>query len=122
MGDWSFEPWGTDEAADWFARYWKNRDVALVVDEIEHFDPKKERFEGLRAAAHVLASFGSPYMWPSPYADKLKPLLTEAIAILTKMIEPDDPWGFIDAWGSRKVVPAVEAQIAALQRRLDKLI
>ena len=122
MGDWSFEPWGTDEAADWFARFWKSKDIALVIDTIERFDPKEEAFDGLRAAAYVLDSFGSPYMWPSPHGGKLKPLLNEAIAILTKMIEPADPWGFIDAWGSRKVVPAVEAQIAALQARLGKLI
>ena len=121
MGDWSFEPYGTDESADWFADFWKSKDVELVVEEIERFDPKQERFEGLRAAAYVLASFGDPFMWPSSHLDKRKPLLKQAIAILTKMIEPDDPWGFIDAWGSRKVVPAVEAQIAALQARLDKL-
>ena len=31
MGDWSFEPWSTDEA-DWFARFWKSKDIALVVE------------------------------------------------------------------------------------------
>ena len=32
MGDWSFEPWGTDEAADWFARFWKSKDIAPAVE------------------------------------------------------------------------------------------
>jgi hypothetical protein len=122
MGDWSFKPWGTDEAADWFARFWKGEDVALVVDEIERFDPARERFDALRAAAHVLASFGSPYMWPSSRSEKLKPLLQQAIAILTAMIQPDDAWGFLDMWGGdKRIVPAVEEQIAALQARLDDL-
>ena len=118
MGDWSFEPGGTDEAADWFARFWKTQDVALVIDTLERFDPAEERFEEVRAAAHVLASLGDPFMWPSSHGAELKPLLEKAIELLKKMIEPDDPWGFIDMWGSRKVVPFVEAQIAALRARL----
>jgi len=44
MGDWSFKPWGNDDAADWFQRFWKTKDVDLIVDEIEHFDPKAERY------------------------------------------------------------------------------
>jgi len=120
MGDWSFEPYGTDESADWFARFWKSKDFALVIGTIEDFDPEEEGFEELRAAAYVAAAFGDPFMWPAPYDDKRQPVLEKAIQTLTTMIEPDDPWGFIDAWGSRKVVPAVEAQIAALQARLRR--
>jgi hypothetical protein len=121
VGDWSFEPGGTDEAADWFARFWKSDDVTLVVDTLERFDPGEQAFESLRAAAHVLASFGSPYLWPSAHGGKLAPLLERAIATLATMIEPADPWGFLEMWGGPKVVPAVEAQIAALRARLDRL-
>ncbi len=123
MGDWSFEPWGTDEAADWFAVFWRTPDVTLVVDEIERFDPAAERYEALRAAAYVLASFGSPYTWPDPHLDKLKPLLALAIDLLSKMIAPpDERWGFLDAWcDDPRAARAVEEQITALQARLDVL-
>ena len=120
MGDWSYEPYGTDESADWFAVFWREKDFGLVIRTIEDFDPGEEAFEELRAAAYVAAAFGDPFTWPSAYEDKRKPVLEKALALLTTMIEADDPWGFIDAWGSRKVVPAVEVQIEALRGRLKK--
>lgn len=122
MGDWSFEPYGTDESADWFARFWRSKDVTLVIEEIDHFDPRQERFEQLRAAAYVLAAFGDPFMWPSAHADELVRLLQRAVSLLTTMIAPEDPWGFFDAWGGEQVRPAVAAQIAALQARLPAAV
>src|SRR4051812_28371658 len=100
MGDWSFKPWGNDDAADWFQRFWKSKDVALVVEEVERFDPKAERYDQLRAAAYLLESFGNPYVWPATQRGVLEPLLTRTIAILSDMIDPPDAdWGFLDMWG-----------------------
>jgi hypothetical protein len=123
MGDWSFKPWGNDEATDWFQRLWKGKDFTQVVDEIEQFDPRAEKYDQLRAAAYLLETLGNPYMWPSSQQGKLKPLLVKAIAILEKMVDPPDAsWGFLDMWGNHpKVVESVREQIASLQARLDDL-
>jgi hypothetical protein len=123
MGDWSFKPWGSDDAADWFQRFWKSKDVSLIVDEIEHFDPKAERYDQLRAAAYLLQTLGNPYIWPAARRGVLKPLLARSIDLLSQMIEPPDAdWGFLDMWGEHPgVVEAVREQIAALEARLSEL-
>jgi hypothetical protein len=123
MGGWSFKPWGNDDAADWFQRFWKSKDVALVVDEVERFDAKAERYDQLRAAAYLLETLGNPYIWPATQQAALKPLLTRTIEILSHMIDPPDAdWGFLDMWGNDPgVIEAVREQIAALQARLADL-
>ena len=120
MGDWSFKPWGTDEAADWFHMFWKTKDVQLLIDEIENFDPRAERYERLRAAAYLLQSLGIVFVWPAEHGDRLKPLLTKTIAILENFLAPPDrDWGFLDMWGNEPgVVEAVKEQIAVLKERL----
>jgi hypothetical protein len=123
MGDWSFKPWGTDEAADWFHKFWKGKDISLLVDEIENFDPRAEGYERLRAAAYLLQVLGITFVWPVEHSGKLKPLLTKTVAILENFIAPpDDDWGFLDAWGNVPgVVDEVKEQIAALRQRLRDL-
>jgi len=119
MGDWSFAPWGTDEAADWFARFWRGEGVAPVLEEIERFDPREQRYESLRAAAYLLQTLGIAYVWPADRLPSLKPALDKAIAILENFLAPPDgDWGFLDLWSHDPgAVAAVEEQIAALKVR-----
>jgi hypothetical protein len=123
LGDWSFKPWGNDDAADWFQWFWKTKNVELIVDEIEHFDPKAERYDQVRAAAYLLETLGNPYVWPAARQGALKPLLAKTIEILSRMIEPPDKdWGFLDMWGNHPgVVEAVREQIATLRTRMAEL-
>ena len=117
MGDWGAKAWESDEAADWFHRFWKEG-WALVEQEIEAFDPAEERFESLRAAAHVLESFGNPFMAPTDFSGKLAGWLERSEEILRAMIDPNDRWGFREMCTSDPtIVAAVEDQIGGLRKR-----
>ena len=117
MGDWSKEPWGNDEAADWFGRYWSGGGIDLVINDIDNFSPKSELYDSIRAACLVLECFGSAYAWPFDRLDERKKVLGQAIDILENMIEPpNDEWGFLDMWGEDPdVVESVKKQIAKLK-------
>jgi hypothetical protein len=123
MGDWNAQPPGNDEAADWFQRFWKKSDFSILVDEIRNFDEREERYDSVRAASYLLQTLGIVYVWPAEHREELKPLLREAISILTKMIDPPNgDWGFLDMWGnSADVIEAVKEQIIALRVRLSEL-
>lgn len=123
MGDWSKEPWGNDEAADWFGLFWKNSDFSLLINEIDNFSPKEERYDSVRSACYLLEVLGIVYVWPSQHMDILKKLLSKAISILENMITPPtDDWGFLDMWGSDpEIIKAVELQIEVLRTRLADL-
>ena len=117
MGDWGSRAWESDEAADWFHRFWKEG-WALVQQEIEEFDPAKERFESLRAAAHVLESFGDPFMAPADLSAKLSDWLERSERILRAMIDPRDEWGFLEMCASDAgIVAGVEEQMGRLRAR-----
>jgi hypothetical protein len=124
MGDWSFKPWGTDEAADWYAKFWKDKDISLLIQEIETFDPKDERYEAFRAAAYLLQTLGIAHVWPGRALAQLKPLLDKAIETLENFIAPpNEEWGFLDMWGNDPgVVEAVKEQIATLKERRAELV
>lgn len=119
MGDWNVEPWGNDEAADWFHRFWQGANISQIINEIRDFDEKHEAYDSFRAASYVLQSFGHPYLWPSAYRLDLKPLLDRSIEILTCMIEPPNAnWGFLEMWGhDPKIIISVRFQIEALKQR-----
>ena len=123
MGDWGKEPWETDEAADWFHKFWREKDFTVLIEEIETFDACEERYESVRAACYLLQVLGIVYVWPVQYLDKLKPLLKQAISILSNMIDPpDETWAFLDLWGDDPgAVQAVRRQIDELTMRLDEL-
>ena|SRR3974390_175731 len=123
MGDCGPQPWENDEAADWFHRFWKGG-FSVLIGEIRNFDPRRERYDEVRAAAHLLQSLGIAYLWPSEHGAELKPLLNEAISILTKMINPpSDEWGFLDMWSNDPdVIKSVENQIDGLKGRLSQLV
>ena len=118
MGDWSKEPWGTDEAADWFGRYWNGGGIPLVLKTIHEFEPETEQYESVRAVCMVLGCFGSAYAWPSTLLEERMPALLQAITLLTQLIDPpDDGWGFLDMWNhDEAVVKSVEQQIFLLNQ------
>ena len=120
MGDWSKEPWGNDEASDWFAKFWKNNDLNLVIDEVINFDPIDEKFDSIRAACYVLTCFGHVYTWPSTVLDHRVEILSKAISILEKMIDLEDEWGFLDMWGhDLEIIGLEQIQIKTLYGLID---
>jgi hypothetical protein len=124
MGDWGSRPWENDEAADWFHIFWKQCDISVLVDEINNFDEKQERYESFRAASYVLQAFGNPYMWPEQHKEILNDLLDKSIDVLEKMINPpNDDWGFLDIWGnSQKILDSVRDQINQLRIRRSESV
>ena len=115
MGDWSKEPWGNDEAVDWFARFWKHNDLTLAVNEVVDFDPAHEKFDALRAACYVLICFGHVYTWPTNMLSQRGEILLQAVNLLEKMIDTNDEWGFLDMWGNdAKIIQSVQFQIDSL--------
>lgn len=86
MGDWSVEPWGSDEAADWFHRFWNGGGFPALIGEIRDFAPRQEQYDSVRAACYLLQTLGVVYVWPAKYGAELKPLLEQAIVILSNMI------------------------------------
>jgi hypothetical protein len=120
MGAWSNDPWGSDEAADWFHRFWKEKNFDLLVNEIENLDPVDERFDSLRAACYLLEVLGISYVWPVDYLDDLRKLLTKAIELLRKMCNPpDETWSYLEMCDDDPgVVVSLHRQIANLEARL----
>ena len=124
MGDWSYEPWGSDEAADWFHKFWKKGGIPVLIEEIENFDETKETYDSFRAAAYLLQTLGIVYVWPAEYLNELKKLLDSTIIILGKMIDPpDENWAYLDMGGDReKLIQNVKEQISVLQERRKALV
>ncbi len=85
-----------------------------------NFDPKNENYDEIRAAAHVLACFGSPYACPPDFLDKLCPTVLRVVWILENMIDPpDDAWDFLEIWeNSPEIIAEVKRQIAELKAYL----
>lgn len=123
MGDWSKEPWGNDEAADWYHKFWKQSDFTFLINEIKNFSPEEERYDSIRAACYILQTIGITHVWPTRHHDILKELLNKSITILENMINPpNETWGFLDMWGNDPgVTEAVESQIKILKIRLNDL-
>lgn len=120
MGDWSSQPWGNDEAADWFHSFWKSGDMRTAIDLVEHFDPSSERYDSIRAACHVIIAFSSPYCWPEKYLDQREHVIKKSIDILENMINPpNDSWSFLEIWERNiDVVESVKQQIYQLKNVL----
>nr|WP_314903406.1 DUF4259 domain-containing protein [uncultured Campylobacter sp.] len=120
MGDWGYKVYENDEAADWFARFWESKNFDLIESTAANFDPKNENYDEIRAVAHVLACFGSPYACPHDFLDKLKPTIRKVVAILENMINPpDEAWDFLEIWeNSPEIIAEVKRQIAELKAHL----
>jgi hypothetical protein len=123
MGDWNVQPWANDEAVEWFYNFWKEHDFSVLINEIKYFDRREERYDSVRAASYLLQNLGVAYVWPSVHLKDLRPLLVQAISILSNMINPpDDSWRFLDMWGnSAEMIESVKRQIAVLETRLRDL-
>ena len=120
MGDWGYKAYDNDEAADWFSRFWESKNFDLIENTLINFNPENENYDEIRAAAHILVCFGSPYACPYDFLDKLKPTIKEIIAILEKMIDPpDDNWVFLEIWDySPSIIDEVKIQISELKKHL----
>ena len=95
MGDWGYKVYENDEAADWFASFWESKDFDLLAQEVEQFDPSEENYDTIRAVAHVLIAFGSPYACPFSFIDRLYPTMQATLVILQNMLTPpNDTWAF----------------------------
>lgn len=123
MGDWGPGVGENDESADWFHRFWREG-WTLVEHEIDAFDPVEERFESLRSAAYVLASFGDPYMAPAQVRERLPVLLDRTAEILANMIDPaKQDWEYLDICSNDPaVVSSIENQIQALRLRRSAFV
>jgi len=124
MGDWGVEPWETDEAADWFHRFWTKGGVSVLIDTIENFDEKTQAYEEARAAAYLLQVLGIVFVWPVEYAGKLAPTLDKAIHILNCIIEPpNEDWCYLEMGGDRnELIRAVQEQLIALRKRREGVV
>lgn len=123
MGAWSVEPWGNDDAADWFGNFWQGKDFSPLVELIENFNPTEETYSEFRAACYLLEALGRPYVWPSEHLDNLRPLLTKAIEILENMVNPpDENWFFLSEWDEDpEMIDSLEKQIDNLRKNLNLL-
>ena len=120
MGDWGYKAYENDEAADWFTRFWESKNFDLLQSTAANFDPRNENYDEIRASAHVLVCFGSPYACPSDFLDKLQPTIQKVVAILENMINPpSDEWTFLEIWeSSPEIIAEVRRQIAELKEHL----
>jgi hypothetical protein len=98
MGAWSTEPWSNDEAADWFARFFKNCNLSLIDEEFRCVTEVNEKYDAIRAAYFLLQKLALPYVWPvSERAPDPKNLIAKRIEILQFMINPPNTrWSFLD--------------------------
>lgn len=120
MGDRGYKAYENDEAADWFARFWKSKNFDLIESTAANFDPKNENYDEIRAVAYILERFGSPYACPSDFLDKLQPTIRKVVTILENMIDPpSDEWAFLEIWeNSLQIIDEVKRQIAELKEHL----
>ena len=122
MGDWGSPVYEHDEAAEGVASVWESKVVDLLAPEVEQFDPSEENYDTIRAVAHVLIAFGSPYACPFSFIDRLYPTMQATLVILQNMLTPpNDTWSFLDMWGEDPgIVRELEQQIRDLQELLPK--
>ncbi len=116
MGAWGYEPWGSDDAADFFNEVFADIDIDAQIDEALRYD---DEFGRIRAAAYLLAVLGhSPYVWPGDLDRRLDHVNT-AITRLKALIDPDGDTGFLGGWQEpEKAEEAVRMQIASLEALL----
>lgn len=113
MGAWGVEPWESDAAADWFARFFEDVDVNARIGEAflrgEH--------EEIRAGCFLLGTLGRVFVWPGDL-DELKSLLDEGISWLRAMIDPADTRYEADQWREpEEFIRAIQEQIRELEAR-----
>lgn len=124
MGAWNVEPWDNDEAADWFAKFFKGCDLTLIRNEINNFSELDEiKYDQIRAVCFLLQNLARPYVWPiEDDGQSPRELILRGINILSNMIDPPNPqWSFLEMWDNdEKVIKSVKLQIQELKQRLSE--
>ena len=118
MGAWGYKFYENDEAADWLHKFWNTKSFDLLVKEVEQFDPRNENYDTIRAIAHILICFGSPYTCPEDFLDQRSIIIKRVLTILENMINPpNSDWEFLDIWDNDPtIISEVENQIIELKK------
>jgi len=119
MGAWEAEPWGNDDAADWFSDAFEGIDIDIKVDKaLEYF---YDNYDEVRAAAFLLDVLGEPYVWPGDL-ERYEGHVQKALKILRAMIDEDsddEDMDFLELWDDDpEVISSVKSQIVNLEKRL----
>jgi len=119
MGSWDKEPWGSDAAADWFAKVFEGIDIDSKIEKaLEYYH---DNYDVVRAAAFLLDVLGESYIWPGDL-DKYEKHVQRALKILKAMIDEnsdDEDMDFLELWDNdREVIASVESQIKSLEQKL----
>ncbi|HAA2288004.1 TPA_asm: hypothetical protein GEG06_00255 [Listeria monocytogenes] len=116
MGAWGFDPWDSDEAADWFGEFMKHVDIDFITQTVEEVENNEYDYERIRAVSYIVEMLGKSYIWPVDYYEDLDKMVEKLINLLTLMIEPDSD--FLDMWGNNpEIIIAVQKQIDVLKKR-----
>ncbi|MBC1544133.1 DUF4259 domain-containing protein [Listeria sp. FSL L7-0233] len=116
MGAWGFDPWDSDEAADWFGEFMKHVDIDFIIQTVEEVENNEYDYDRIRAVSYIVEMLGKSYIWPVDYYENLDKMVEKLINLLTLMIEPDSD--FLDMWGNNPEIKiAVQKQIDALKKR-----
>lgn len=115
MGAWGFDPWDSDEAADWFGEFMKHVDIDFIIQTVEEVENNEYDYERIRAVSYIVEMLGKSYIWPVDYYEDLDKMVEKLINLLTLMIEPDSD--FLDMWGNDpEIIIAVQKQIDVLKK------
>ena len=107
MGMWAFEPWGNDEAADWFGDFMDSTQLRKEWLKGIKADPV-ESPGVVRAAAALFVMLGRVYVWPIKTFDEDLELTIASLAGLVEAGEYAEP---------PELVAAIEQEVAELKSR-----
>ena len=107
MGMWAFEPWGNDEAADWFGDFMDGTQLRKEWLKGINADPV-ESPGVVRAAAALFVMLGRVYVWPIKTFDEDLELTIASLSALVEAGEYAEP---------PELVAAIEQEVAELKSR-----
>ena len=107
MGMWAFEPWGNDEAADWFGYFMESTKLRQQWLQGINADPL-ESPGVVRAAAALFVMLGRVYVWPIKTFDQDLELTIARLLAVAKAGEYAE---------SPELVAAIEQEVADLESR-----
>lgn len=107
MGMWAFEPWGNDEAADWFGDFMDRTQLRREWLKGINADPV-EAPAVVRAAAALFVMLGRVYVWPIKTFDQDLELTIASLSALVEAGEYAEP---------PELVAAIEQEVAELKSR-----
>ena len=110
MGTWGGAPWDNDHAADWFGRLFDETHLRDRV--VEGLRSPLQRFETIRAAAHVLVQLGQVYIWPIDSLDQDLELAASRLEEVLEKLHWEEQAGHED---ERRV--SIRNEIATLRSR-----